>query len=25
LAGLALQYRLPGMFGHKDYIEAGGL
>jgi len=25
LAGLALQYRLPGMFGHKDYVEAGGL
>jgi putative tryptophan/tyrosine transport system substrate-binding protein len=25
LAGLAVQHRLPGMYGHKDYVEAGGL
>jgi putative tryptophan/tyrosine transport system substrate-binding protein len=25
LAELALQHRLPGMFGHKDYVDAGGL
>jgi putative tryptophan/tyrosine transport system substrate-binding protein len=25
LAGLALRHRLPGMFGVKDYVEAGGL
>jgi putative tryptophan/tyrosine transport system substrate-binding protein len=25
LAELALQHRLPGMFGHKDYVMAGGL
>jgi putative ABC transport system substrate-binding protein len=25
LARLALRHRLPGMFGHKDYVEAGGL
>jgi putative ABC transport system substrate-binding protein len=25
LARLALQHRLAGMFGHKDYVEAGGL
>jgi putative ABC transport system substrate-binding protein len=25
LAELALQHRLPGMFGHKDYVEVGGL
>ena len=25
LAELALRHRLPGMFGHKDYVVAGGL
>jgi putative ABC transport system substrate-binding protein len=25
LVELALQHRLPGMFGHKDYVDAGGL